>query len=189
MRRFGWQVNLGKKYGYKLVTCNVAVYDKDDDTHWAMLSGFPYKEPHFLFLDYDKNYEPKEWEWITKDYSLRRSLAIESSPEKYWFLSFSPLCIGEICEIMFNSKADKKHCAQLLRVGLVALRLSKKVEDYPRVKHTYVNREGTNYYDYDQERLFMKGIEEGLDIDVKGDVFKALTKIRVPNSEEVDEVE
>jgi len=82
MRRFMKTYNvLGRK-----VFVHIVEY-KDHDIHTAMCSGLPFKEPQYVFLDYDDKYEPEEWEWITKEYSYKRSLAVESSPKKYWFLT------------------------------------------------------------------------------------------------------
>jgi hypothetical protein len=164
-----------------------AIYDKND-TYAYLTSGIPHEEPQFLYLDYDEFYEPEEWERIVKENSLRRALAIESSPLRFWLVSFSPLPIGKICEIMFNSTADKKHCAHLFTEGFVSLRLSKKSKfgnEYPRLKHTYNNPEGTNFYDFDREKAFLKAIKEGVNVEEKDkkQLFDTLTKTTPASAE------
>jgi hypothetical protein len=159
MRRFMKTVNvLGRKLFIHLVSYN------DSDMHTAMCSGIPFKEPQYLFMDYDAEYMPQEWEWITNEYELRRALVIESSPQKFWYLSFSPLPVGIISEIMFNSQCDKNHAQYLLKEGCVAIRLSsKKVEGYPRIVKEIVNMKGTNFYNWDMERTFRHILEKGVD--------------------------
>jgi hypothetical protein len=197
MRVFDKLLHLGRK----AIKFHIAVYD-EGDTYAGMASGLPWKEPQFLFLDYDENYEPKEWEWIVNNYDLKRAIIIESSRKKYWSLSFTPLWFGIICEIMMHSKADKRRCQHLFRDGFVGIRLSKKkvsyarypnpkecfrVDEYPRVIKEIINRKETfskdlNVYDFDREKFFIEIIEKGTDfLDMK-DVFKGLIK-----QKEVDE--
>jgi hypothetical protein len=151
MRRFMRTFNIfGRKVFVHLVTY------EDWDMYTAMCSGIAFKEPQFLFLDYDKNKEPKEWSWIVKEYDLRRALVVESSPDKYWFISFTPLPIGDIAEIMFHSKTDRSHNQNLLKEGFVGIRLSKKKKfvGYPKVLKHIVNKNGKNFYNWDNERMF-----------------------------------
>jgi hypothetical protein len=180
MRRFMKTYNiLGRK-----VFVHLVAYD-DHDMHTAMCSGLPFKEPQYVFLDYDDNYEPEEWEWITKEYSYKRSLAVESSPKKYWFLTFSPTYVGQIAEIMFHSHCDKNHAQYLLKDGFVGIRLSSKKrvphrfrrnpiahrfrrnpmtearEGYPRIIKEIVNMKGTNFYNWDMERVFKDILKNG----------------------------
>jgi len=157
MKRFMKTYNiLGRK-----VFVHLVAYD-DHDMHTAMCSGLPFKEPQYPFLDYDKNYEPEEWEWITKEYEFRRALVVESSPKKYWYLSFSPSPIGIIAEIMFHSHCDKNHAQYLLKDGFVGIRLSsKKREGYPRIIKEIVNMEGKNFYNWDMERVFKDILKNG----------------------------
>ena len=157
MRRFMKTYNI---FGRK-VFVHLVAYD-DHDMHTAMCSGLPFKEPQYLFLDYDDKYEEREWEWMTKEYELRRALVVESSPEKHWYLSFSPLPIGIIAEIMFHSRCDKNHAQYLLKDGFVGIRLSsKKREGYPRIIKEIVNMKGKNFYNWDMERVFKDILKNG----------------------------
>jgi len=171
MRRFMKTYNvLGRK-----VFVHIVEY-KDHDMHTAMCSGLPFQEPQYVFMDFDGQYEPEEWEWITKEYGFRRALVVESSPKKYWYLSFSPSPIGIIAEIMFNSHCDKNHAQYLLKDGFVGIRLSSKKrvprrfrrnpmiearESYPRIIKEIVNMEGTNFYNWDMERVFKDILKNG----------------------------
>jgi hypothetical protein len=173
MRRFMKTYNvLGRK-----VFVHIVEY-KDHDMHTAMCSGLPFQEPQYVFMDFDGQYEPEEWEWITKEYGFRRALVVESSPKKYWYLSFSPSPIGIIAEIMFNSHCDKNHAQYLLKDGFVGIRLSSKKrvprrfrrnpmiearESYPRIIKEIVNMEGTNFYNWDMERVFKDILKNGGD--------------------------
>lgn len=138
---------------------------RDRDMQTAICSGLPFKEPQYPFLDYDDKYVPEEWEWITRAYEYRRSLVIETSPEKYSYLSFSPSPIGIIAEIMFNSQCDKNHAQYLLKEGYVAIRVSrKKRKGYPKIIKEIVNMKGTNFYDFNKEKLFRYAIKKNVNI-------------------------
>lgn len=138
---------------------------RDRDMHTALCSGLPFKEPQYLIMDYDERYKPNEWQWITWEYDYKRALIVESSPKKYWYLTFSPSPIGIIAEIMFNSQCDKNHAQYLLKKGYVAIRLSSKKKGYPRIIKEITNFAGTNFYNWDMERLFRQAIEEGIDVE------------------------
>jgi len=142
------------KLGHKTIKLYVAEYDDRKDEYLAIGSGIPFEQPHYLFLDYDEKHVMKEWQHIVDEYELRRALIIESSPERYWFISFSPMHIADICEIMYFSEADKKHCASMMRDGAVYIRVDSKVRGYPKIFHELINRNGTNFYDYDKEKVF-----------------------------------
>ena len=67
---------------------------------------------------------------------------------------------------MFNSKCDKNHAQYLLKEGYVAIRLSsKKQKGYPRIIDEIVNMQGTNFYQWNMERLFRQALKEGIDVE------------------------
>jgi len=150
MRRFSKTFDIGHKH----IKLYFAEYDDRKDVCPAMCSGIAFEQPQYLFLDYDTEKPMKEGWHIVEEYELHRGLVVESSPNRYWFISFSPMNIADICEIMFFSSADKKHCAHMMWDGFVAIRLKEKVEGYPRIHYEMINQKGTNFYDYDRERAF-----------------------------------
>jgi hypothetical protein len=149
MRRFLKTFQIGSR----TVKLNIAVFNKED-LHEAIGSGIPWKEPQYLFLDYDANYQKTEWEYIVNTYSLRRGLGVESSPGKYWFNSFSPMNVADIAEIMFHSSSDKRHCGFLLKDGAVYIRYTSKQKGYPKIVDEINNSKGTNFYNFDAERVY-----------------------------------
>jgi hypothetical protein len=161
--------------GEKFVKVVMTTCEKDDVLA-AIGSGIPWKEPQFPFLDYDENYQKAEWEYIVKTYSMRRALIVESSPERYWFASFSPKPIADIAEMMFHSSADKLHCASLLKNGAVYIRLTSKQEQtgYPKIVDAIKNPKGTNFYNLNFEKVFRK-ILRSFEFD-KEEVFMRLIK-------------
>jgi hypothetical protein len=149
------------KIGNRIVKLNIIEFNLDKDVHEAIGSGIPWKEPQYLLLDYDENYQKTEWKYIVEMYSLRRGLIFESSPERYWFTSFSPMHIADIAEIMFHSSADKKHCAHLLKEGAVYLRYDQKQKGYPKVVDVINNPKGINFYNFDAEKVYRKELIGG----------------------------
>jgi hypothetical protein len=141
------------KIGKRIVNAYFGFFD-EDDVHEAMASGVPWEEPQYLFLDYDEVWLKSQWQYIVDQYSLRRALVIESSPERYWLASFTPMHIADICEIMFHSSADKNHCAFQLKDGAVYLRYTSKQKGYPRIVEAINNQNGSNFYNFDAEKVY-----------------------------------
>jgi hypothetical protein len=69
--------------------------------------------------------------------------------------------IANIAEIMFHSSADKKHCAHLLKEGAVYLRCDQKQKGYPRMVDVINNPKGTNFYNFDTEKVYRKELIGG----------------------------
>lgn len=173
--------------GWKGVKFHVTFFDRND-TQVAILSGKPYDNTQFLYLDYDQRYEPEECEWITKEYSRKRAIIAESSPNRYWYLCFSPFHIEDILEIMWHSQCDKVHCSHMFRDGYVGIRISAKVKGYPKVVKVIKNQEGKNFYNFDMERAFVQAIKTGVPFG-KSDVFQGLIKESGRKRREVDDHE
>jgi hypothetical protein len=157
MRRFLRYFHVGDR----TVKIHILEWRKKD---WldALDSGLPYTEPQYLFMDYDKHNPLEEAEEIVNKYKLRRGLIVESSPSRYHFLSFSPLLISTIAEIMFYSSCDKRHAQQLLRRGCVGIRVVPKSDckAIPKIIHVINNQDGENFYNLGYETIYRSMLEE-----------------------------
>lgn len=142
----------------RMVSMGFTIYDRDD-IYASISSGKPYADVQYLFMDFDDVYPLEEGEFIVEEYELKRAIIVESSPKKYQLLSFSPMPVGRILEIMFHSSCDKGHATQMMKKGYVDIRISAKkshgrIGRYPRFKKAIKNMEGTNFYNFDAERIY-----------------------------------
>jgi hypothetical protein len=161
VRRFVRRFRIGKR----VVQLNIAVYDTG---FIAIDSGKPYQDVQYLFMDYDDFYPMVEGIKIIRDYKIRRALIIESTPKHFQLASFTPLPVPVIADILFHSKCDKRHAAQLFKRGSLGLRVSCKGGVKLRVVQTLRNYKGTNFYNYDAEREYRHVIREAQDEPISG---------------------
>jgi hypothetical protein len=120
---------------------------------YAVDSGNEFDEIQYLLMDYDENY-PTNGSKITRQYGFRRSLVIETSPDRWFLASFSPTPVKTIFDIMWHNKLmDRRHAACFLRRGYSALRVSEKAnsQGYPKIREALKNYDGRNFYDYTAE--------------------------------------
>lgn len=125
-------------------------------------SGSPFRGSHFIFLDFDniKSIEAiRRMQHITKKYQYRRSLVIESSPNKYWGISFSPTEFQKMLKIQSESGEDENHTHHTLSKGYSVIRMSIKKAFIPRIAKIIVNEDGTNFYNYKIEEVFLNRLK------------------------------
>ena len=134
-----------------------------DDLNDAIDSGLNGDLVQFLLLDYDKNYPTDALE-IMWTFGLRQGLIVESSPKRWWFLSFTPMPKKRIFEILWNSKLiDRSHAASFLRFRRSSIRITVKAASigYPKIRKVLWQKGGDlQFYDYDAERHYREIVEE-----------------------------
>lgn len=143
--------------GDKIVFVNLGM--KVVDTNRVQLglnSGEPFRGSHFLFLDYDLTYPENEFSDILQFNKLRRGLIVESSPEHFHTLSFSPLPYSLMLGITSNSNCDSKHKSSTINNGFSTLRFTPKKNFQIRLVKTLENKDGTNFYSYNHEKLYLE---------------------------------
>lgn len=128
-------------------------------------SGKAFNGSHFLLLDYDEIY-PDEFrdvvfkEGIFKgvDYKpLRRGLIMESSPNHYHALSFSPLYYGTMLAITSACRqCHIRHKESTINNGFATLRFTPKKGFKIRMIEEINNKEGDNFYSFDHEEAYLK---------------------------------
>jgi hypothetical protein len=136
----------GKVYNITEHSLEEMLYAIDSADH-------PFDDVQYLLMDYDEQY-PTNGSRITRQYGFRRSLVIETSPDRWFFASFSPTPVKTIFEIMFNNKLmDRSHAASFMRLGFCSLRVSEKAnsQGYPKIRSAIENHDGWNFYDYTLE--------------------------------------
>lgn len=127
-------------------------------------SGPAFRDSHHIFLDYDdKEFSlvESDMQRIVKENSLRRGVVVESSPGKWWGLSFSPTPYEKMVGICKGSAEDRNHALATEKKGYSTIRHSMKRKSgwLPRIVKVIENSEGTNFYGYIQEQMFMKRFE------------------------------
>jgi hypothetical protein len=141
-------------------------YEKDECL-FAIDSGRQGDFVQFVFLDYDENYPENAMEIMYKE-GFRRGLIIESSPDHWWFITFSPTKIEKIFRIMWDNKLiDRGHAGCFLRFRQSSIRVSEKENSkgYPKIRRVLKNRDGDMFYDYNKE----EDLEETFEFFQSGD--------------------
>ena len=141
------------KIGHEHLGVYIAKWNDIKDKLPAICSGLPFSPIQYLLLDYDENYCPNEWQRWVDNYGLRRSLVIESSPKRYWNISFSFMRYLDVLKIMWKCSADRDFCSYMMLDGYVGIRVKEKVVGYPKLLYEIVNDKTsrTVRYNYDLE--------------------------------------
>lgn len=146
------------RIGNKVVFLRMRIYDKED-IHIGLDSGLKeFKGSHYILLDYDETY-PSDFEELLNKFECRQGLVIESSPHKYHAISFTPMLYEEMIAFMRQSKCDPKHLSVSIKRGVSTLRVSPKKGLLPQIKYRIMNFDGTRFYNYDAERVYLKQLE------------------------------
>ena len=128
-------------------------------------SGPPFRHPQYLFLDYDAkdlSLVAGEMERVVTEFKLRRGLVVESSPGKYWGLSFSYLEPEQAMEIHSKSGEDLNHTKHMLMKGYSVVRMGCKDGFVPKVVRVINNPKGERFYNFDFENWFMGQFKGGV---------------------------
>jgi hypothetical protein len=126
-------------------------------------SGPPFRPPQYLFLDYDNkdlSLVENDMQRIVTGNGLRRGIVVESSPGKYWGLSFSYLQPHDMADIHSKSQEDLNHTKHVLAKGYSVLRMGVKDGFVPHIVKQIINVGGDKFYNYDFERWFMSQFEK-----------------------------
>jgi len=130
-----------------------------NDYQIALDSGMAFQGSHYLLLDYDEVY-PADFSGMIIRHGMKRGLIIESSPGKWHAISFTPIKYNRMIEIMRESKCDPKQLSVTIKRGFSGIRVTPKKDIKIRVdKEINNNNPGTNFYNYDAERVYLEEIE------------------------------
>lgn len=127
-------------------------------------SGVPFKGSHFVFLDYDNRKRLTEicmeFDRIINDNGYRRGIIVESSRGKYWGLIFAPTRYEKMLGILMQSSEDINHTRHAQEKGCSTIRMTLKKDGFvPRRVYVFENSNGTNFYNYKLEDVFMGRFE------------------------------
>jgi len=145
------------KIANRIVFLRMKIYSTKD-IHIGLDSGLKeHKGSHYILLDYDNTY-PTDFKDLLEKFECRRGIIIESSPGKYHALSFTPLLFQEMISFMRQSTGDPKHLSVTIKRGVSTLRVDEKNGIKPRLIYTCMNMDGTRFYNYDAEKVYLQQI-------------------------------